>query len=77
MRLEITVGLDGSAESLSAARWPAREAQLRGLPVRLVHLWLLSPVAAPHLPSGEVRTVVGQRILRGAESELRGHYPDV
>ncbi|WP_030558581.1 universal stress protein, partial [Kitasatospora aureofaciens] len=70
MRLEITVGLDGSAESLSAARWPAREAQLRGLPVRLVHLWLLSPVAAPHLPSGEVRTAVGQRILRGAESEL-------
>ncbi|MFH9352260.1 universal stress protein [Kitasatospora sp. NPDC017646] len=77
MRPEITVGLDGSPESLSAARWAAREAQLRGLPVRLLHLWLLSPVAAPHLPSGEVRTAVGQRILRDAESELREHYPDV
>lgn len=77
MRPEITVGLDGSPESLSAARWAAREARLRGLPVRLLHLWLVSLVAAPHLPSGEERTAVGQHILRDAESELREHYPDV
>ncbi|MFH8387547.1 universal stress protein [Kitasatospora sp. NPDC018058] len=77
MRPEITVGLDGSPESLSAARWAAREAHLWGLPVRLLHLWLLSPVAVPHLRSGEAGTAVGQRILRDAESELREHYPDV
>ncbi|MFD5462178.1 universal stress protein [Kitasatospora sp. NPDC127059] len=77
MRSEITVGLDGSPESLSAARWAAREAQLRGLPVRLLHLWLVSPAAVPQVPSGDVRTAVGQRILRDAESELREHYPDV
>ncbi|MGW7446609.1 universal stress protein [Kitasatospora sp. NPDC054795] len=77
MRSEITVGLDGSSESLSAARWAAREAQLRGLPVRLLHLWLVSPAAVPHVPSGDVRTAMGRRILRDAESELREHYPKV
>ncbi|UXY23531.1 universal stress protein [Streptomyces cynarae] len=41
----ITVGLDGSAESRAAAEWAAREAQLRGLPVKLVHVW--EPVPEP------------------------------
>ncbi|MGW5699332.1 universal stress protein, partial [Streptomyces asiaticus] len=33
----VTIGLDGSPESLAAADWAAREAQRRGLPLRLVH----------------------------------------
>lgn len=35
----IMVGLDGSPESRAAAEWAAREAELRGLPVKLVHAW--------------------------------------
>ncbi|MGW0080368.1 universal stress protein [Streptomyces sp. NPDC003393] len=35
----VTVGLDGSPESRAAAEWAAREAQLLGLPVKLVHVW--------------------------------------
>ncbi|NUK04147.1 universal stress protein [Streptomyces lunaelactis] len=37
MTSNVTVGLDGSPESLAAAEWAAREALLRGVPLRLVH----------------------------------------
>lgn len=36
----VTAGLDGSRESLAAAEWAAREAQRRGLPLRLVQAWI-------------------------------------
>ncbi|AWZ09982.1 universal stress protein [Streptomyces sp. ICC1] len=41
----MTVGVDGSPESLAAARWGAREAALREVPLRLVHAvdWPISP----------------------------------
>ncbi|GAA2436417.1 universal stress protein [Streptomyces macrosporus] len=38
MTRAVIVGLDGSRESLAAADWAAREAQLRSLPLRLVHV---------------------------------------
>ncbi|MFJ9006173.1 universal stress protein [Streptomyces canus] len=38
MSRNVTVGLDGSPESRAAAEWAAREAKLRGLPLRLVHV---------------------------------------
>ncbi|MCD7442286.1 universal stress protein [Streptomyces lincolnensis] len=37
MSRTVTAGLDGSAESVAAADWAAREALLRSLPLRLVH----------------------------------------
>ncbi len=43
MLRNITVGLDGSPESLAAADWAAREAQLRDTPLRLVHAWRWQP----------------------------------
>ncbi|MFE9023966.1 universal stress protein [Streptomyces sp. NPDC007808] len=39
MSRTVTVGLDGSLESRAAAEWAAREAKLRGLPLKLVHVW--------------------------------------
>ncbi len=39
MPCTVTVGLDGSAESRAAAEWAAREAELRGLPLKVVHVW--------------------------------------
>lgn len=39
------VGLDGSPESHAAAEWAAREAKLRGLPLKLVNV--RGPVPAP------------------------------
>jgi len=38
MTRTVVVGLDGSPESLAAADWAAREALLRTLPLRLVHV---------------------------------------
>jgi nucleotide-binding universal stress UspA family protein len=37
MSQRIVVGLDGSAESVAAAHWGAREALLRDAPLHLVH----------------------------------------
>lgn len=33
----VTVGLDGSDESLASADWAAREAGMREIPLRVVH----------------------------------------
>ncbi|MFI1445300.1 universal stress protein [Streptomyces fructofermentans] len=38
MTRPITVGVDGSAESLAAVHWAAREAVRRALPLRVVHV---------------------------------------
>ncbi|MEU1464263.1 universal stress protein [Streptomyces sp. NPDC005727] len=53
----ITVGLDGSPESRAAAEWAAREANPRGLPVKLVHVWqpLPEPMAQAPLLGAETR----------------------
>ncbi|MDX3241344.1 universal stress protein [Streptomyces sp. ME18-1-4] len=55
----ITVGLDGSQESRAAAEWAAREAELRGLPLKIVHVW--EPVPEP----------MAQAPLLGAETQQR------
>ncbi|MFI9243455.1 universal stress protein [Streptomyces sp. NPDC053086] len=39
MTRPITAGVDGTAESLAALDWAAREAVRRGLPLRVVHAW--------------------------------------
>ncbi|WP_405905306.1 MULTISPECIES: universal stress protein [unclassified Streptomyces] len=58
MRQRVMVGIDGSRRSLVAADWAAREAALRGLPLRVVHaspfsdeelaaLWPYRPLLLP------------------------------
>ncbi|MCT9080173.1 universal stress protein, partial [Streptomyces fulvoviolaceus] len=39
----VIAGVDGSAESLAAAEWAAREAARRDRPLRLVHAWNWHP----------------------------------
>lgn len=63
-RSEIVVGVDGSESSTKAVRWAAREACMRNVPLRIVHVlitpawgptpWLLTDVALP-VPAEEDR----------------------
>ncbi|MFF4113223.1 universal stress protein [Streptomyces sp. NPDC001714] len=46
----VTVGLDGSPESRAAAEWAAREAQLRALPLKIVHVAEPAPVPVAQAP---------------------------
>lgn len=67
----VTVGLDGSPESSAAAEWAAREALLRGVPLRLVHAdeWPVSatiPVTGP-----DVKRRWADELLTAAAEELQ------
>ncbi|WP_329267857.1 universal stress protein [Streptomyces sp. NBC_01451] len=70
----VTVGLDGSPESLAAAEWAAREAELRGLALHLVHAWDRQPHAEP-VPDEEAHRQWGDRILREATERLHDRHP--
>ncbi|WP_406253789.1 universal stress protein [Streptomyces chartreusis] len=78
MSRTVTVGLDGSPESLAAADWAAREARLRAVPLRVVHAGEQQPHAyapfaaeAVALP-GEDRSA---RMLHDAEVFLTYRHP--
>lgn len=43
---EIVVGVDGSSTSTKAVRWAAREARMRNVPLRLVHV-MITPAWGP------------------------------
>ncbi|MFF3403660.1 universal stress protein [Streptomyces sp. NPDC002659] len=77
MSRTVTVGLDGSNESLAAAEWAAREARLRGLPLRLVNVWEPQPYIQAPLLGGETMQHWAQRIPRDTAEELRLRHPDV
>ncbi|MEW2632991.1 universal stress protein [Streptomyces sp. NPDC048389] len=70
----ITVGVDGSPESLAAADWAAREAVLRGIPLRIVHAWLWQPLDVPVVQDREAQAKSADGILHEAETHVLGRY---
>lgn len=73
----ITVGLDGSSESLAAARWAAVEAERRHLSLRLLHAW---PMAAPEparVPAEADQNYWARQTLINAREEIRADHPDL
>ncbi|WP_327265776.1 universal stress protein [Streptomyces sp. NBC_01232] len=77
MNDRIVVGLDGSAESLAAAHWAAREAVLRGLPLHLIHAEERSSPRDLPVPTSEVRRHWAQALLNETADELRSSHPEL
>ncbi|MEU9606020.1 universal stress protein [Streptomyces sp. NPDC048057] len=71
----VTVGLDGSRESLAAAEWGAREAELREAPLRLVNVWAPDGVVPQSMADRDGQRHWAERIPRRAQEELRGRHP--
>ncbi|KUO06353.1 universal stress protein [Streptomyces caeruleatus] len=73
----VLAGIDGSEPSLAAADWAAREAQLRGVPLRLVHA--VPPLPGDPVPVQAAETLhhVGERMLQRVIADLGARYPDL
>ncbi|MGW6545188.1 universal stress protein [Streptomyces massasporeus] len=77
MSRTVTVGLDGSRESLAAAEWAAREGKLRELALRLVNVRepVPEPMAQAPLLGAERRAHRSERSETGAPpAEDRGSF---
>lgn len=79
MARTVIVGLDGSPESRAAAEWAAREAKLRGLPLKLIHVWepVPEPMAQAPLFGAETQQHWSERIPRESAEGLRLRHPGV
>ncbi|MET9881838.1 universal stress protein [Streptomyces sp. NPDC006430] len=77
MKHHVTVGIDGSRESLAAARWGAGEAALREVPLRLVHAvdWPVRP-AVPGL-GREGADRWADEALTEALEDVRSRHPQL
>ncbi|MBD0741356.1 universal stress protein [Streptomyces sp. CBMA152] len=79
MLATVTVGLDGSPESRAAAEWAAREAKLRGLPLKIVHVRepAPDPLAQAPLLGAETEQHWTEQIPGEAADGLRLRHPGV
>ncbi|MGW3151831.1 universal stress protein [Streptomyces sp. NPDC001177] len=77
MSRTVTVGLDGSPESRAAAEWAAREALLRGLALKILHVW--EPVPKPRSQAPQLSSEAHQRwverLLRESAEGLALRHP--
>ena len=77
----VIVGTDGSQESLRAAEWAAREAALRGAPLRILAIPVLPPRMTPNPATPD--TVAGliehstSRALAAAAQQAAALEPDL
>ncbi|MFE2433009.1 universal stress protein [Streptomyces sp. NPDC059373] len=77
MSLPVVAGIDGSARSLAAADWAAREAVLRRAPLRLVHATPSPPGLVMPVTAAEVWQQIGEELLRQAAADLSERYSDL
>ncbi|GGM17779.1 stress-inducible protein [Streptomyces fumigatiscleroticus] len=77
MAAPVAVGVDGSAESLAAAEWAAREALRRDRPLHLVHARSRHPGHGGCAPADVAVRHVAGCCLRQAEQRIRAAAPGV
>lgn len=81
IRQQIAVGLDGSPESMTAARWAAAEAQLRDQSLLLVHAFTLPAVgmAGYTIPTSLIDGMhdAGEAVLADTAQQIRVSHPEL
>jgi nucleotide-binding universal stress UspA family protein len=73
----VIAGVDGSAESLAAVDWAAREAARRDRPLRLVHVWNWHPRQEDGEPVTAAQRHQARSVLRHAKERVRAVAPNV
>ncbi|MGW5470070.1 universal stress protein [Streptomyces chartreusis] len=73
----VVAGTDGSERSLAAADLAAREALLRGVPLRLVRALPPLPGDAVPVPAKETLHHLAEHMLQRAITDLGARYPDL
>lgn len=77
----VTVGIDDDDSSMAALLFAAKTASLQGLPLRVIHSWLMGTpelrgATALRLSPREI-AAAHERLLESAAAHVRERYPDV
>ncbi|MFG3498266.1 universal stress protein [Streptomyces sp. NPDC047928] len=77
MSRPVAVGVDGSPESIAAALWAAREAELRGVPLRIVHADEWSGAVTVPEVGADARGRWAVELLAEVTDTVRREHPSV